>query len=127
MTRSNESGFTLVELLVVIAIIGILAGLAIPVYAGYKQQSVDAQMKHALHVARVASEIYFAENGQSYVGMTVPDLVAHGYREAPGVDLMIVDAQVDSYRFRACTLGGTAPSYVADSATGLMAPDAGSC
>ena len=39
------SGFTLIELLIVIAIIGILAGVGIPMYNGYVQQSKIASVE----------------------------------------------------------------------------------
>ena len=41
---AEKAGFTLVELIVVVAILGILAGIAVPMYTGYIKRAHDAKV-----------------------------------------------------------------------------------
>jgi prepilin-type N-terminal cleavage/methylation domain-containing protein len=65
----TEKGFTLIELLVVIAIIGILAAIAIPQFAEYRQRGFDSRAKSDLRNGATAEEAYFADQ-ERYVGCT---------------------------------------------------------
>ena len=57
----NRKGFTLIELMIVVAIIGILAAIAIPQFASYRQRAQDSAAKSALKNLATAQENYYAE------------------------------------------------------------------
>jgi type IV pilus assembly protein PilA len=69
MKKRDERGFTLVELLIVIAIIAILAAIAIPQFAAYRQRGIRASMQADAKNIASMMEAYFADN-QSYIGGT---------------------------------------------------------
>lgn len=63
----NRKGFTLIELVVVIAILGILALIAIPRFAGVRDNAeASAATSYATTVIN-AAEIYYIETGEDIV------------------------------------------------------------
>lgn len=61
MKKSNKKGFTLVELLVVVAIIGILAAIAIPQFAKYREQAYDSASQADLRTIKLENESFYAD------------------------------------------------------------------
>jgi prepilin-type N-terminal cleavage/methylation domain-containing protein len=64
-SRSKQQGFTLVELLIVFIIIGILAAIAIPVYASQRDKAKDASLKETRHAMVLELTGCFADSGLS--------------------------------------------------------------
>jgi type IV pilus assembly protein PilA len=60
--KKNEKGFTLIELLIVVAIIGILAAIAIPQFASYRQKAYNSAAQSDLRNLRTGMEAYMADN-----------------------------------------------------------------
>ncbi len=59
----SKKGLTLIELLTVVVIIGILAGIAIPLYTNFMQRARRSDAKTALEQLRASQEMRRAERG----------------------------------------------------------------
>lgn len=70
--KGNQKGFTLIELLIVVAIIGILAAIAIPQFASYRQKAYNSAAQSDLKNMKTGLEAFMADN-QEYPG----DLALH--------------------------------------------------
>ncbi len=57
----GHKGFTLVELMIVVAIIGILAAIAIPQFAKYRQRAYNSAALSDVRNVRTDLEGYYAE------------------------------------------------------------------
>lgn len=75
MKKSKKSkGFTLLEILVVLVILGVVAGLAIPVYTANVQRSYQQEAIYAMGSARSSLMRYYAQSNSSYSGATLTNI-----------------------------------------------------
>lgn len=59
---SKEEGFTLIELLVVVIIIGVIAAVAIPIFADQQKKSIKAGVKNDVRSLNAAVQTYLVKN-----------------------------------------------------------------
>ncbi|MGK7344280.1 MAG: type IV pilin protein [Candidatus Nitrospinota bacterium M3_3B_026] len=116
----NREGFTLVELLIVVAIIGILAAIAIPQFAAYREKAYCSSIESDLANFAIAEEAYYTDH-DIYASATV-DLT--GFSSTSGVALTINTATTDSFTATATHANcdqdddGSADVYTWDSTAG---------
>lgn len=60
----GTNGFTLLELLIVVAIIGIIAAIAIPQLASYRQKAYNSSAQADLRNFKTHMEAFYVENLQ---------------------------------------------------------------
>ena len=77
INTSRGKGFTLIELLIVIAIIGIMAGIAVPLYQSSVRKANEAAAVGTLNSVRVAQAKYVIDHKGQYG--TFRQLFEEGY------------------------------------------------
>jgi type IV pilus assembly protein PilA len=96
-TKNNEKGFTLIELMIVIAIIGILAAIAIPQFAAYRQRSYNSAAGADLRNATTAQEAYFVDNQMYATAIGSIAGATYGLYTSQNVTLTVVAATTSGY------------------------------
>ena len=119
----NERGFTLVELLMVVTILGVLAAIAVPSFAGQRQDAYDADAKAAVRTAQGAIEELSTEGMDGY-DVTRAQVIATAPSLADGPAIAVVASRT-AYAVTA-TAGGEGHSFAIQRAS-LGAPAERTC
>jgi type IV pilus assembly protein PilA len=128
--RDSEAGFTLIELLVVIIIIGILAGIAIPVFFSQRKKAVDKSVISDVTNASLSLESYYSTNNAYPTTKAAITGSADKVVTSPGNTLIITTDGTTGYcvgGYNAASNYSSAAPKIYDSSKGGLQSDTATC
>jgi type IV pilus assembly protein PilA len=120
-TSRDDSGFTLIELLIVIIIIGILAGIAIPIFLSQRDKAKAASAESDVRNLAGFEELYLSDSGR-YGTIAEIQLAEPHIRVSKGVTLNVVDYNADKGYCLSATQADSTVTWYYDSLAGGMQP-----